>query len=639
MNLSHLAIDLTNIWIEDMFYVYLGPFSLDEKKDELDCVLAFAAPEILLCQDYSYNPKYCDLWSIGVVYCSLMLKGFYNFVSKRIKSLEDYLIFYDLLIGYPEEGGLSYMPNSTFHKLKRLIKKFKLESLSKSNSEDVDESCIEPVFDEEVIGSWAKQIQECQLLSRIMNWEPKSRLGCEKILEYDLFRDQPKIPTNRDVKEDDYGPFKRKKDLLRDSKDKLKKILDQPRVSEVKFKQIKNDKEYLKRISGSKKNKISAGKNFQQREILGYKSKLEIERIKIKNSKQNDLMTIKIEERSALLNHESIQKTVKTNPVINYNPRRLNTIKSDFPHHQSKISYKHPISHQEEGGKNEKSFRSKSRNDSYEKYLSYAQIKKRRKSSVGKHHRKINLKIENHNLKKNQRKYVTHRTNDNNVFNNNKNKNLPYFSADVKKKILEREKNYPTVSRPSTKKLEYSRREPIQNYDPKKKLILNEENIIHYGGGEQQITFDKQRSSVSSPEKEQKKYSEICEEKKNLSRRKITKEGIVVNRRGRSSSVGYQPGSKEVKKEIYGIDTLKSNDELFLRGEIIHTEETEEKGDGEERGGNVPLSEKLKGLFSAKERKRGAGELKKIRILVYTSEMVFNRYVLFFIILENCFMS
>lgn len=48
-NVAHLALDLRNIWIEDLFYVYLGPFSFEEKKDELDTALPFAAPEILLC--------------------------------------------------------------------------------------------------------------------------------------------------------------------------------------------------------------------------------------------------------------------------------------------------------------------------------------------------------------------------------------------------------------------------------------------------------------------------------------------------------------------------------------------------------------------------------------------------------------
>lgn len=152
-----MGLDLTGVWVEDLFYVYLGPFCILEKKDELEMELPFVAPEVLLCQEQNFSQQACDLWSLGVIYCCLHFDGFYSYIKSNIQSLEDYLIFFDLLVGYPQSEPLSYIPLKVYEKLGRLISKFKVEQDIRRSKKAVNAvfETDETVFDEELIASWS----------------------------------------------------------------------------------------------------------------------------------------------------------------------------------------------------------------------------------------------------------------------------------------------------------------------------------------------------------------------------------------------------------------------------------------------------------------------------------------------------
>lgn len=92
-----------------------------------------------------------------MIYCCLHFDGFYSYIKSNIQSLEDYLIFFDLLVGYPQSEPLSYIPLKVYEKLGRLISKFKVEQDIRRSKKAVNAvfETDETVFDEELIASWS----------------------------------------------------------------------------------------------------------------------------------------------------------------------------------------------------------------------------------------------------------------------------------------------------------------------------------------------------------------------------------------------------------------------------------------------------------------------------------------------------
>ena len=116
------------------------------------------------------------MWSLGIVYCCLKFEGFYELLESKVKSIEDYLTFFDFLVGYSDLGGLSYISNGTFSKLVDLSMQMNNSKFEKYQNK---------------IQKWRKQIFSCQILKGLLNFECAERLTCKEILEFDLLREPP----------------------------------------------------------------------------------------------------------------------------------------------------------------------------------------------------------------------------------------------------------------------------------------------------------------------------------------------------------------------------------------------------------------------------------------------------------------
>jgi serine/threonine protein kinase len=180
---SHLSIDPDRIWIEDMFYVYLGPFRLSRNLGSSH--LAFMPPESILSDktvDQSLVHK-CDIWSLGMIFCCIRLGNKFVAESMRVTSLDDYLLFVHFLVGIPVEEHLSYIGRLSISRLTKLLEGKERTSAS---------------FDVKYIQQCGDELRHIEILSYMLHFEPSKRIDCGDILKFDLFRESPKVPTTRE---------------------------------------------------------------------------------------------------------------------------------------------------------------------------------------------------------------------------------------------------------------------------------------------------------------------------------------------------------------------------------------------------------------------------------------------------------
>jgi serine/threonine protein kinase len=180
---SHLSIDPDRIWIEDMFYVYLGPFKLSRNLGSTH--LAFMPPESILSDktvEQSLVHK-CDIWSLGMIFCCIRLGNRFVAESMRVASLDDYLLFVHYLVGIPVEEHLSYIGRLSIARLTKL-----LEGKERTNAS----------FDVKYVQQCGEELRNIEILGYMLHFEPSKRIDCGDILKFDLFRESPKIPTTRE---------------------------------------------------------------------------------------------------------------------------------------------------------------------------------------------------------------------------------------------------------------------------------------------------------------------------------------------------------------------------------------------------------------------------------------------------------
>jgi serine/threonine protein kinase len=138
---SHLALTPQNIWIEDMFYVYLGPCYIGERKHTVfddtqgrlfNTCLTFFAPEIIFSpkseddeyfMDISlgYDSK-SDLWSLGMIYMYLFhasVEGKEANELFKASNLETFIFHEFTTLGFPALSEVPYMDKMEYNRLKK----------------------------------------------------------------------------------------------------------------------------------------------------------------------------------------------------------------------------------------------------------------------------------------------------------------------------------------------------------------------------------------------------------------------------------------------------------------------------------------------------------------------------------------
>lgn len=170
---AHLSIDMDSVWIEELFYVYLGPFRLTKQVSSIH--QAFLPPERVL-SDSSLSdetlPK-ADIWAVGLLWCCLRFgKSFCHELSK-VHNAEEYLVFLDLLLGLSNTPRLSYIPQYSWQNIKLLL----------SKAQDAT------ALDKEFLRRCSKELEKHELVKEMLSLHPDNRLSPRAILCFDLFRD------------------------------------------------------------------------------------------------------------------------------------------------------------------------------------------------------------------------------------------------------------------------------------------------------------------------------------------------------------------------------------------------------------------------------------------------------------------
>lgn len=165
-----------------MFYVYLGPFNISTESEVFKAGVTFIAPEKILSHDSPLDQKLSDIWALGVIYCCLYFEGFYEFIKFNVQTIEDYLLLLDSLLDLRKMRKVSFLPPQTLTNLSQLI----------AEIDDSGWKKFSELFDE-----WRIQLSESQVVSRMFSFDPKTRMDCSSILEFDFFSERPRVPTFR----------------------------------------------------------------------------------------------------------------------------------------------------------------------------------------------------------------------------------------------------------------------------------------------------------------------------------------------------------------------------------------------------------------------------------------------------------
>lgn len=170
----HGCINLDNIWIEDMFYVSLGPFCLPF--DSKPGFLLFNPPEVVLADRAS--PKETlfkgDIWAVGLVFC--VLRYGLNFADQleMVSNEEDYLEFCEVAFDFDSQSDYSYVSYENLQKCKRR----KGQMNQKSSP-----------FDFDFLKSCREDFRKLILLQGLLHPEPQNRVSSKELLCANLFRD------------------------------------------------------------------------------------------------------------------------------------------------------------------------------------------------------------------------------------------------------------------------------------------------------------------------------------------------------------------------------------------------------------------------------------------------------------------
>lgn len=170
----HGCINLDNIWIEDMFYVSLGPFCLP--LDASTGHLMFKPPEQVLAEKpISKEALFkADIWAVGLVFCVLRYGLYFADQLQMVASEDSYLEFCELTFDFDSQGDYSYTSYQHLQKIKR--------RRGQNTQKDAD-------FDISFLKSCKEDIRRLVLLQGLLNCEPQSRLTSKELLCVNLFRD------------------------------------------------------------------------------------------------------------------------------------------------------------------------------------------------------------------------------------------------------------------------------------------------------------------------------------------------------------------------------------------------------------------------------------------------------------------
>ena len=170
----HDSIHVDNIWVEDLFYVSLGPFGLPNHSNAGQ--LAFKPPEqVLGNRSPSKETLFkADIWGIGIVFCVLRYGLYFADQLQLIENEEDYLKFCEVVLDFDASSDYTFASYQHLQSLKR-----------KQAMNDRQEG----QFDIGFLQSCRNDLDNLILLQSILNPEPQSRLTSKELLCIDLFKD------------------------------------------------------------------------------------------------------------------------------------------------------------------------------------------------------------------------------------------------------------------------------------------------------------------------------------------------------------------------------------------------------------------------------------------------------------------
>ena len=165
---------MSTIWIEDHFYVYLGPFK--SGRSVYSKLLAFCPPEVVLgdLNESDDLDSKVDIWGLGVAYCCLRFGVKFCSELAKIETGDDYIYFLQSLVGLSGSERLSYCSSQSLSRILRV-----LTSVPKSS----------PSFDTLYISKCSEIMKTTPKAFSIISLEPSQRPKTRDILLLDLFRE------------------------------------------------------------------------------------------------------------------------------------------------------------------------------------------------------------------------------------------------------------------------------------------------------------------------------------------------------------------------------------------------------------------------------------------------------------------
>ena len=175
--IAHGAISLANIWIEDMFYVSLGPFGLPS--EPLGGLLLFLPPEAVLSEDESVTQD-CfegDIWAMAIVFCLLRYGPKMYREMEKVACQAHYLQFMEIAFGMNLNADFTYASYQY------------LRALKAKNTQKYDRGTHE--LDLEFLEDCREDMNKITLLPSVLNFEPGCRISSKDLICLDLMRETP----------------------------------------------------------------------------------------------------------------------------------------------------------------------------------------------------------------------------------------------------------------------------------------------------------------------------------------------------------------------------------------------------------------------------------------------------------------
>ena len=172
----HFNIDLTNIWVEDQFYVYLGPFKNTRYIQTKH--LAFCPPEFVIADiDAPEGLEFkADIWALGLAFCCLKFGAKFCREALLVESGDEYIYFLESLLGFCADKPLSFLSSQSVARVKQLL-----------NSKRKQASAL----DLQYLAECGFQLRKNPAAFSLLSLEPAQRPSAKEALGHDAFREQP----------------------------------------------------------------------------------------------------------------------------------------------------------------------------------------------------------------------------------------------------------------------------------------------------------------------------------------------------------------------------------------------------------------------------------------------------------------